>query len=141
MKHIKLFEQFDVSKIDLTTVVILEASIEDVKTNDDGYTSGTFILDYYRNPSEDQIDISTGNYDPIEKKEIPYKDVDSIIYEIVSGDQNGLNIVQNGPLTLLIDKSISPNEIEEEMRGYIISMEDLPGDVEPVYSDLFFKIH
>jgi hypothetical protein len=137
MKHIKLFEQFDVSKIDSTKVAVLEARMENPRTNDEGSTSGTFILDYYENPSDSQIDRATGYYD---SKESPYKDVDNIIYEVVYGDQNGLNIVENGPLILLIDKSISPYEIEKGMKDYIISISDT-GGMEPIHSDLVFEIH
>jgi hypothetical protein len=134
MKHIKLFERF---AYELDKVAVLEARMENPRTNDEGSTSGTFILDYYGNPSDSQIDRATGYYD---SKESPYKDVDNIIYEVVYGDQNGLNIVENGPLILLIDKSISPYEIEKGMKDYIISISDT-GGMEPIHSDLVFEIH
>jgi hypothetical protein len=140
MKHIKLFEKFDVSKIDSTKVAVLEARMENPRTNDEGSTSGTFILDYYGDPSDSQINRATGDYNSMDSGETPYKDVENIIYEVVYGDQNGLKIVENGPLILLIDNSISPYEIEKGMKNYIISIRSLDG-MEPIHSDLVFEIH
>ena len=91
MKHIKLFESF-------IETPLIEVSVKDTKTDGEGFTSGTYVVDYYTNPSEEQKKSAIGTYD----------DIDDVITDFTEGDSGGLILSQYGTRSILLDPRISP---------------------------------
>ena len=134
MKHVKLFEQFTSSGSGMNPVIIAKGDwsgilLDPTNENISMYASfiqpSTFTVDYLTNPKAGEgPDVSYGIYD----------DVETIVDDIVAGDQNGHVLApkdyatpsnpkgsqadmdeKNGIVRLSVDSSIDPEEIRSAL--------------------------
>jgi hypothetical protein len=138
LKHIKLFEQMGsatpliVAKGDWSGI-LLDPTPENISSYASGILPSTFMVTYHTNPSQSEMPSGGSSSD--------YYDLEDIVMEITSGDQNGTNIspkffrktsfdpqttkdIEEGILRIPVDPSISPDEIESALRDAMNGMEE-----------------
>ena len=105
-KHIKLFEQFIGS--DKNPMIVIKG--DDIEYNENGWGSATYVVDYYSSPSSDEAYGALYEDDPAS--------LEDIFMDGLGGDQNGL-YVSRGEVKMMVDPSISPREMEYELKEHI----------------------
>lgn len=153
MKHIKLFEDFgsmETKGLSLVKVISDWSGIRRDSKPEMFVFPSSVNVEYYPNPTEQQIrdaayDESNQLYQsnfghllgyPANHKieitdvdfdrfiENSFESSDEVVDEILSGDQNGVNLYQRNPMYILVDSRVSPREIENGLKEAIINSAD-----------------
>ena len=120
MKHIKLFENFSQIGQDPALIVATGDWTGITQTGEavDFTTPMVINVTYYANPTPEQISQVQNIHQQFFYDEADIWSPEDAVTEIMSGDQGGTNLFKDNQegLTILIDKSEGPEEIERKIQ-------------------------
>lgn len=123
MKHIKLFESFGQMEQGPALIVATGDWTGITQTGEavDFTVPAVVNVTYYINPTPEQISQATKEFPSGYPLEETIFSPDDAAYEIIGGDQGGTNLYKDDQegVTLLVDKSKGPEEIERVIRRMI----------------------
>jgi hypothetical protein len=156
MKYVKLFETFTSSGSGMNPVIIakgdwsgilLDPTNENISLNASFIQPSTFIVDYLTNPK-------AGEAPEYKYDDDIYDDIEIIVEDIVSGDQNGHILApsdfkypshpkgtqgdmdeKNGIQRMVLDPSIDPEEIRSALQEAVDIINSQPYDQEGIEAE------
>jgi hypothetical protein len=129
MKHVKLFEQFMSSGSGMNPVILARVDYSKIteggEAPHDFCQPNAYYVYYYTNGLPSELSF----YDD-KVKESSVEDPTSAADLILTGDQNGLYMLQHKGLVFRVDPNFSPEDYKNELEKFITDFNGNPGGYE-----------